>query len=254
MERPEEQNKGIVLKEYGRNTQKIVNYILTIEDRDRRSKFARTLIELMKQINPNMKDAQDSHQKLWDHLYIMSNFSLDVDTEYPMPEKSVLDKKPMKVEYSTNSLKFKHYGKNIELLIKRAIEKENPEEREFCIIYIGKLMKRFYASWNKENVDDEVILEHLELLSHKKLTIDITRVKSQGLFDTNYKEFVVKESNKFNTLAFNGTQNSNSTSISNSGNYNGNSSSANHSSNNNYNNNNYNNNNKKNKNFKKKKD
>ena len=252
MERPEEQNKGIVLKEYGRNTQKIVNYILTIDDRERRSKFARTVIELMKQINPNMKDAQDSYQKLWDHLYIMSNFSLDVETAYPMPEKSVLDKKPMKVEYNLNNLKFKHYGKNIELLIQKAIEKTNPEEKEASIIYIGKLMKRFYASWNKENIEDEVILEHLELLSKKQLTISIERVKSEGLFDTNYRDMVTKENNKYNTLAFNNTQSSSNSNGSVSSYNSGNTSYNNHSSSNHSSSNH--NNSKKGKNFKKKKD
>lgn len=189
MERPEEQNKGIVLKEYGRNIQKIVNHVLTIEDREKRSRYARTLIELMKLINPSMRDAQDSYGKLWDHLYIMSNFELDVDTSYPMPEKAVLGRKPMRVEYNTHSLYFKHYGRNIELLIAQAIEKTDPEEREAGIIYLGKLMKRFYAAWNKENISDEVIVEHLTKMSKGKLTIDVERVKAGNLFDSVQKEF-----------------------------------------------------------------
>ena len=240
MERPEEQNKGIILKEYGRNTQKIVNYILTIEDREKRSRFARTLIELMKQINPNMKDAQDSYQKLWDHLYIMSNFSLDVDTPYPMPEKSVFDKGPMRVEYNMNNLKFKHYGKNIELLIQKAIEKDSDQDRETSAIYIGKLMKRFYASWNKENIEDEVILEHLLLLSNNQLSLDINRIKSEGLFETNVKDSVLKENNKYNSLSF-----AVGIGTSASGNYSHQNNNNNNNNRKNRNNNNNNNNNKK---------
>jgi hypothetical protein len=174
----------IILKEYGRNAQNIVNYILTIEDREKRSRLAKTLIELMRQINPAMRDAQDSYHKIWDHLYIMSNFKLDVDCPYPKPEKSILDKKPMRVEYNTHNLFYKHYGKNVELLIKKAVEMADKEEQEAAIIFVGKLMKRFYASWNKENVDDAVIVEHLIKMSKNKLSIELSKVRSQNLFDS----------------------------------------------------------------------
>src|SRR6478735_3564097 len=105
----------IILKEYGRNTQNIVNYILKIEDKEKRSQYAKTLIEIMRQVNPSMRDAQDSYHKIWDHLYLMAGFKLDVDSPYPMPEVSNFDKKPMKVNYNTHQLYFKHYGRNIEL-------------------------------------------------------------------------------------------------------------------------------------------
>lgn len=179
-----DQSRGIILKEYGRNIQKIVEYLLTIEDRDKRSRFAYTLIELMKQINPNVRDSQENAQKIWDHLYIMSDFKLDVDTEFPMPEKSILDKKPMTVDYNNNNLKFKHYGRNVELLINRAIETEDPEEKEAAIIFIGKLMKRFYSAWNKENIEDDLIAQQLENISDRKLQVDLEKVKANNLFDS----------------------------------------------------------------------
>jgi hypothetical protein len=197
MERPDQDVKGIILKEYGRNIQKIVSYIKEIPDRDKRSKYAKTLIELMKQINPAMRDAQDSHHKLWDHLYIMSNFDLDVDTPYPMPDKSVIGKKPMKVDYNLHQLHFKHYGRNIELLIQKAIDMPDKEEQEAAIIYIGKLMKRFYASWNKENIDDEVIVEHLTKMSKRNLMITVEKVKAGNLFDSAIKDH--KDYNRQNT-------------------------------------------------------
>lgn len=178
-------SRGIILKEYGRNIQKIVEYLLTIEDREKRNRQAYTLIELMKQINPNIKDAQESQQKIWDHLYIMSDFKLDVDSEYPMPEKSILGKKPMRVEYNTHKLKFKHYGRNIELMIEETIKQENAEEREAAIIYLGKLMKRFYTIWNKENIEDEMIVNHIETMSGGKLKIDLEKVAVNNLFDSN---------------------------------------------------------------------
>lgn len=202
----EQQTQPIILKEYGRNTQNIVNYILTIEDRSKRTQYAKTLIELMKQINPGMRDAQDSYQKLWDHLYIMSNFKLDVDSPYPLPETSIFDKKPMRVGYNMHNLHFKHYGRNIELLIKKAIELTDTEEQEAAIIYIGKLMKRFYGSWNKENIDDAVIVEHLHRMSNNKLKVDVNRVKAENLFDSQ------KETREFksNSYSNNGSNNSGS--------------------------------------------
>lgn len=179
----------IILKEYGRNIQKIVNYLLRIEDKEKRSRLARTLIELMKQINPNMRDAQqDVNMKLWDHLFIMSQFKLDVDSPFPKPEPSMFKKKPQIVEYNLHNLKFKHYGRNIELLVSKAIELKDPTEREAAIIYLGRLMKRFYTAWNKENIDDEIIVEQINILSEYKLKIDLEKVKAGGLFDSNPRE------------------------------------------------------------------
>jgi hypothetical protein len=208
MERPDQDVKGIILKEYGRNIQKIVSYIKEIPDREKRSRYAKTLIELMKQINPAMRDAQDSHHKLWDHLYIMSNFDLDVDTPYPMPDKSVIGKKPMKVDYNLHQLHFKHYGRNIELLIQKAIDMPDKEEQEAAIIYIGKLMKRFYASWNKENIDDEVIVEHLTKMSKRNLMITVEKVKAGNLFDSVIKEHKDYNRQNVNQNSGNSYQNS----------------------------------------------
>ena len=200
MNRPEEKDKGLVLKEYGRNTQRMVDYLMTIEDREKRTVLANTLIELMQQLNPANKDSTDHIQKLWDHLYIMSNFELDVDTEYPLPEKSILGKKPVKVEYNMNQLRFRHYGRNIELLIAKALEKTEPQEIEDSIIYLGRIMKRFCAAWTKENVADELILEHLKLMSKGRLLLPIERIKSENLFDITLRGEAGKDINKFNSL------------------------------------------------------
>jgi hypothetical protein len=181
------QEKDIILKEYGRNVQDIVSYILNIKDRELRTKYAVTCIELMRQINPNIKDTQEHYSKLWDQLYIISNFQLDVDSPYPMPERSAIGKKPNIVDYNSNKLYYKHYGRNIELVIQKAIEMEDPEEKESAIIYLGRTMKKFYATWNKENVEDDVIIAHLREMSKGKLKIDEERVKTLGLFDTNEK-------------------------------------------------------------------
>lgn len=182
------QQNEVILKEYGRNVQKIVEHIITIDDREKRNKYAQILVELMRQIHPNMRDNQDYSNKLWDDLYILSGFNLEVDAPYPMPEKDVLGKKPKQVAYNTHKLHYKHYGRNVELLIEKAIVMENPDEKLNAIIYIGRLMKSFYGTWNKENVDDAVIVEHLHEMSDNKLNISLEKVKAEGLFDASGKE------------------------------------------------------------------
>jgi hypothetical protein len=196
----------LILKEYGRNVQKLVDHITAMEDRDKRNRYASTLVELMRQIHPGMRDGQDYSNKLWDDLYIMSRFNLDVDSPYPLPEKTLLGKKPKPVAYNTHNLKYKHYGKNIELLIEKAIQLESEEDRLAAIAYIGKLMKTFYGTWNKENVDDNVILDHLREMSGNQLDISIERVKAESLFDSSP---VRERSNTQNTNASRGSNQNN---------------------------------------------
>lgn len=182
------QQNDLILKEYGRNVQKLVDHIITIQDKEKRTKYAQILVELMRQIHPNMRDGQDYSNKLWDDLYILSGFNLEVDSPYPMPEKTLLGKKPKRVGYNTHELYYKHYGRNVELMIEKAIAMEDPEDRYAAIIHIGRLMKSFYATWNKENVDDSLIVEHLRELSDNKLDISLEKVKAEGLFDQSAKE------------------------------------------------------------------
>lgn len=178
----------LILKEYGRNVQKLVNYVTTIDDKEKRTQYAHTLIDLMKQINPAMKEGPEYAQKLWDDLYIMSGFNLEVDSPYPMPEKSILGKKPKRLAYHRHDIRYKHYGRNVELLVKKAISLENEEEKEAAIIYIGRLMKGFYTSWNKDVIDDSVIVENIKTLSKGQLEIDVAKVKENNLFDSITKE------------------------------------------------------------------
>jgi hypothetical protein len=175
---------SVILKEYGRNVQKLAEHIMTVEDRDKRTRYATTLIELMRQINPSVRENNETMQKLWDDLFIMTNFALDVDAPYPKPEVDILTKKPERVAYNTDPVKYKHYGKNIEKMIENAIAAEDEEERKAGIIFVGKLMKSFYQTWNKEGVDDEVIIKNLKAMSGGKLDISVDEVKSNNLFDS----------------------------------------------------------------------
>jgi hypothetical protein len=179
-----ERNKHtVILKEYGKNIQRLVTHIAGLEDRERRTQSAYTLVEIIKQLNPNLK--LESDQKIWDDLYIMSDFTLEIDGPYPMPEKELLGKKPLPIGYPIGEVKFKHYGRNIEKLIEKAVEIEDDEEQEAAIIYIGQLMRSFHSTWNRDNFDDQIILDDIQTLSKGKLHIDLEKVKEMGLFETN---------------------------------------------------------------------
>ena len=174
----------LILREYGRNVQKLAEYLPNVEDRDKRTAYAYTLVNLMRQLNPNVKDGETT-QKIWDDLFIITNFTLDVDAPFPPPPEDVLTKKPNKVPYSkeSESAKYKHYGKNLEKLIEQASELEEEEKRD-ATIYLGRLMKTFYITWNRDNIDDEVIVKQLRKLSRGKLEISLEEVKAKNLFDS----------------------------------------------------------------------
>lgn len=182
------QREAITLKEYGRNVQKIVEYIRTVPDKAKRTELATTLIELIKQLAPVSKEAQENPQRMWDDLFIIADFNLDVDTPYGVPQRDILFKKPRKMEYPQSEVRFKHYGKNIERLVKEAMKKEDPQEREDAVIYLGKLMKTFYGNWNKEILDDSVIIKDIKLMSGGKLTLDLDKVREDNLFEKLYRE------------------------------------------------------------------
>src|SRR5690554_444071 len=175
----------IILKEYGKNIQKLVNYVKTVPEKVKRTEYAYALVELMKQLNPQLKSESD--QKLWDDLYIMSNFELDVDAPFPMPEKELLGKKPQSLGYPKGEVKFKHYGRNTEKLIEKAIEIEDDDEQEAAVIFIGQLMRSFHSTWNRENFDDAIIIDDIKSLSHNKLHIDLDKVRENSLFETNMR-------------------------------------------------------------------
>jgi len=182
------QRPHIILKEYGRNVQKLVEYIRNTPSKEKRTELAYTLIELIKQLTPTIKDQPENPQRVWDDLYIIADFNLDINSPYPVPAREILFKKPERVEYPQSQVRFKHYGKNIEKLVKEALKKEDPQEREDAIIYLGKLMKTFYGNWNKETIDDSVILKDIQDMSGGALNMTIEKVREDNLFEKLYKE------------------------------------------------------------------
>jgi hypothetical protein len=178
----------IILKEYGRNVQKLLEYIRNNPDKDKRTELAYTLIELIKQLTPTIKDQPENPQRVWDDLYIIADFNLDINSPYPVPAREILFKKPDRVDYPQSQVRFKHYGKNIEKLVKEALKIEDAQEREDAIIYLGKLMKTFYGNWNKETIDDSVILKDIQAMSGGALNMTIEKVREDNLFEKLYKE------------------------------------------------------------------
>ena len=181
------QRAQLKLREYGRNVQNLVAHLKTVENKEERNKKAATLVELMKLINPDLGKNNESDQKVWDDLHIISNFELDIEGPFPKPDASVLDRKPERLKYYSNEIKYRHYGRGVELLIDQAIEIEDPKEREGAVVAIGRLMKGFFQTWNKESIEDEQILKNIKRLSNDKLDIDIETVKELGLFDSEKK-------------------------------------------------------------------
>ncbi|MFW5760749.1 MAG: DUF4290 domain-containing protein [Cyclobacteriaceae bacterium] len=179
----------LVLKEYGRNVQKLVNYVTNLPDKEERTRSAHTLISLMKQVTPSLRETPENEHKLWDDLFIMSNFKLDIDSPYPKPEPEILTRKPKKLQYNQHNIRYEHYGQNIILMIDKASRLEDEEEKKAAIIQVGKLMKSFYVIWNKENIDDIVIVDNIKEMSNGQLEIDVDVVKSGNLFETGgYKD------------------------------------------------------------------
>lgn len=182
------QRPTLILKEYGRNIQKLVEFVKRTEDTEKRNEFAATLVDLMKQVNPSVRETIETNQKLWDDLYIMADFDLNIEGPFPKPERDILEKKPKRLGYSAGNLKFKHYGKNIELLIKRAMEIEDAKEREEAALYIGKLMKSFYTTWNRENADEATIVENIKQLSSGLIELNTEQIKENRMFDSMVKD------------------------------------------------------------------
>ncbi|AYD46726.1 DUF4290 domain-containing protein [Arachidicoccus soli] len=160
------------MKEYGRHIQKMVNYLLTIEDKTKRQEQASVLIELMGFLNPHLKNVEDFRHKLWDHLYYMSDFKLDVDSPYPIPTKETYKIKPDPLPYPKRYPKKRHLGKNIERVVEKALSETNEEKRQGFAHSIAYYMKLSYSNWHREMVSDQAIQVELDSISGGQLSVD----------------------------------------------------------------------------------
>lgn len=157
------------MKEYGRHIQKMVEHLLTIQDRETRQRNAYVVIELMGFLNPHLKNVEDFRHKLWDHLFLISDFTLDVDSPYPIPTRETLRAKPERLHYPKRYPKFNHLGKNIETVIDKALKEENPEKRQGFANAIAYYMKLTYSNWHKELAHDDTIQNELSSITNGQL-------------------------------------------------------------------------------------
>lgn len=199
------QRKRMALPEYGRNVQKMVDHIKTISDRSERNRAARTIIQIMGNLNPHLRDEGDFKHKLWDHLALIANFELDIDSPYPIPEPSKFTEKPKKVAYKHGEIRFLHYGRIIEMMIKAATEKEEGEEKEYLTSLILNQMKKSYITWNRAQVADEVIINDMKLLSKGRLQVTggVKILEARELIPQVKKKPVVRPHGKQQNKQFN---------------------------------------------------
>lgn len=163
------QRNKLVIPEYGRNIQKMIEQCIAIEDRNERTRFAYLIVNIMGQMTPKGKESGDMKQKLWDHLYIISDFRLDIDSPYPPPNKDVLQARPKPLKYSDDDFKYRHYGRNIEKIIKKAADYPEGPEKDALVRIIANHLKKSYLTWNRNSVDDSLIFENLEELSNSRI-------------------------------------------------------------------------------------
>ncbi|HRP33604.1 MAG TPA: DUF4290 domain-containing protein [Agriterribacter sp.] len=181
----------LIMREYGRHIQKMIDYVITIEDKEKRQKNAQSLIELMGFLNPHLKNVDDFRHKLWDHLFLISNFKLEVESPYPIPTRETLKAKPKVLPYPKRYPRYSHLGKNIEGIINKALQEENPDKRSGFANTIAYYMKLAYNNWHKELVHDDAIRSELNAITNGQLEFTNTP------FVKAYREREGRDGNRF---------------------------------------------------------
>ncbi|MDR0427559.1 MAG: DUF4290 domain-containing protein [Dysgonamonadaceae bacterium] len=164
--------KRLPQPEYGRNIQNMVDYCVSIPDREERTRCAHSIINIMGNLFPHLRDINDFKHILWDHLAIMSDFALDIDYPYEVIKREDMYIKPNKLPYTQGKIKYKHYGKNLENMIEKATTYQEGEQKEYLINLLANHMKKAFLTWNKEAVDDRKIFDDLDLLSEGKIVLN----------------------------------------------------------------------------------
>jgi hypothetical protein len=190
----------LIIPEYGRHIQKMVDQAIAKETKEERNKVASSIISVMGNLNPHLRDVTDFQHKLWDQLFIISDFKLDVDSPYPIPKREELQEYPQSLEYPQNFPRYRFYGNNIKRMIDVAIGWEDGEKKDALVITIANHMKKCFLNWNKDTVENDVIFNHLFELSDGKLNL---KGSDEILLDTmtilkNNKSYGAKKTVKTN--------------------------------------------------------
>lgn len=195
------EREHLIIPEYGRHVQKLVNHCVSLENKEEKNKMAHAIIDVMGNLQPHLRDVPDFKHKLWDQLYIMSDFRLDTESPYPTLSKEELTAKPEALSYPKSASKYRFYGNNIQIMIDTALTWEEGEMKEALVYTIANHMKKCYLNWNKDTVDDKVIFKHLTELSGGKLNLtteDETLSDSKNLLRGKTSKSNTNTSNKKN--------------------------------------------------------
>ena len=184
----------LVLPEYGRNVQKMVDHAITIQNKEERNKCVKTIIDFMGQMNPQLRDLKEFNHKLWDDLFIISKFQLEADSPYPLPEPKKLDEKPEKMPYPKNKIKFPFYGAALENMISYAVNQNEGRDKEIMTGMIANHMKKSYLLFNKHSVSNDTIILHLKQLSDNKLILpkDFEFIRSSSVINKSQRNYKKK--------------------------------------------------------------
>ena len=161
----------LIIPEYGRHIQKLVNHCVSLDTKEERNTMAKAIIDVMGNLQPHLRDVPDFKHKLWDQLHIMSDFKLDADSPYEKPSKEELQEKPDRLKYPKSASKYRFYGNNIQIMIDTALTWEEGEMKEALVYTIANHMKKCFLSWNKDTVEDAIIFDHLFELSNGKFDL-----------------------------------------------------------------------------------
>jgi hypothetical protein len=200
----------LILPEYGRNVQNMIAHAMEIQEKKERNRAAQAIIEVMGQLNPHLRDVDDFRHKLWTHLFVMSDFKLDVDSPYEIPKPEVLNERPKIMSYPKSKIRYGHYGKYTQNILESSTLVTDPDERNYLKNTMANFMKKQYLSHNNDTVENQVITEHLRELSHGDLVLDNpdelvntnTLLRSMGIGNNNNnkkynKNFKQKQKKKF---------------------------------------------------------
>lgn len=193
----------LIIPEYGRHIQKMVDHAISLEDREARNKCAKSIIAVMGNLNPHLRDVSDFQHKLWDQLFIISDFKLDVDSPFPKPSREELAERPEPLAYPQNHPKYRFYGNNIKRMIDVAKSWEDGDMKEGLVLTIANHMKKSFLNWNKDTVEDDVIFQHLYELSDGKINLknsdeDLSNPEALLKNKKHFKKSTSKGSNKGN--------------------------------------------------------
>ena len=188
--------EDLIIPEYGRHIQKMINYASTRETKEERNKLANAIISVMGNLQPHLRDVADFQHKLWDQLFIMSDFKLDADSPFEKPSKEILNAKPEPLSYPQNFPKYRFYGNNIKIMIDEAVKWDSGEMKDALVLTIANHMKKCFLNWNKDSVKDQVIFDHLYELSETNIDI---RYSKEELLDS---ALLLRSKKKFSNKKF----------------------------------------------------